>query len=94
MRPSYFTSPPPRKPLAKPARHPIFTSKFLSTKSFGPGHLFGTGILVIGTFAIAKAVIAHGQGEAARLLAQPARRRSNDVADAADNERGAYGKGR
>jgi hypothetical protein len=86
MRASYFTTPPP--PLKQsPNKHPLFTSKFFSTKSFGPGHLVGAGMLVIGTALIAKAFVAHGQ-EAARMAVQP-RRRPEDVAE---NERGEYGR--
>jgi hypothetical protein len=90
MTSSYFTTPPPPRPPAP--KHPLFTRKVFATKSFGPGHVIGTSILVIGTVAIAKAFISRGQAETerVRLAAQPARPRSED--ELAENERGQYGK--
>lgn len=87
------TSPPPsRRP---PPKHPLFTTDFFSTKSFGPGHLVGAVVLVGSLVGIAKFFIARAQTEAerSRLAAQPRFPRSpNDVPLAqAENTRGHYG---
>ena len=64
------TPPPPRRP---PPKYPLFTKDPFSTKSFGPGHLVGAGILVLGLVGLSKLFIARGREEAdrARSLAQP-----------------------
>jgi hypothetical protein len=93
--PSLTTPPPPRPP---PPKQPLFTTKFFSTKSFGPGHIVGAGILVLGLVGLSKIFVARGQEEADRVrrLTQPsplARRPEEDSKLAqGDNERGQYGK--
>lgn len=47
-----LTTPPPRKP--PPPKHPLFTKDPFSTTSFGPGHLVGLGVFVIGGIGIWK----------------------------------------
>lgn len=93
MKWSTFTTPPPRRP--PPPKHPLFTTKFFSTKSFGPGHIVGAGVLVLGLVGLSKLFIAHGQEEAARGLSQFARppRRPEDDPKLAriENDRGQYG---
>jgi hypothetical protein len=37
--------------------------QFPSTKSFGPGHVVGAGILVLGAFALVRGVVAHYESE-------------------------------
>ena len=89
------TPPPPRPP---PPKHPLFTTKFFSTKSFGPGHIVGAGILVLGLVGLSKLFVSRGQEEAerARRLAQPSpssRRPEEDPKLAqTENERGQYGR--
>lgn len=89
-----LTSPPPsRRP---PPKHPLFTTDFFSTKSFGPGHLVGAVVLVGSLVGIAKFFIARSQAEAerSRLAAQPRPPRlpEDDPKIAqAENERGQYG---
>lgn len=89
-----MTPPSPRPPEPK---HPLFTKKFFSTKSFGPGHIVGAGILVLGIGGLAKFFISRGHAEAERTrrLAQPSKPPTGPdepkVAQAA-NERGQYGK--
>lgn len=88
------TPPPPRLLEPKP---PLFTKKFFSTKSFGPGHIVGAGILVLGIGGLVKFFISRGQAEAerARRLAQPSKPPTEPdepkVAQA-KNERGQYGR--
>ncbi len=62
-------------------KHPLFTRRVFSTKSFGPGHVLGAGILVFGTAAIAKLFIARGRVEA----------REAHGSQRAANARGEYG---
>jgi hypothetical protein len=69
---------------AASSRQPWFTLNPLSTKAFGPGHVIGAGILVFGTIAVAKGLIAH---HAAKIREQSARR-------VAENDRGQYGERR
>jgi len=45
------TQPPPQPP---PQKHPLFTKDPLSTKSFGPGHLVGAGLLALAAFGFTK----------------------------------------
>lgn len=80
------TPPPPRSPEPK---HPLFTKKFFSTKSFGPGHLVGAGILVLGIFGLTKLAISRGQTEAERTrrLAQQPRPSTK-----AEDARGQYAR--
>jgi len=76
--------------------HPLFTKKFFSTKSFGPGHIVGAGILVLGIGGLAKFFISRGQAEAerARKFAQSSRPTGLNESKVAQakNERGQYGK--
>jgi hypothetical protein len=59
-----LTSPlPPRPP---PPKYPLFTRDFFSTKSFGPGHIFGAAALVFGVAGLAKLFIGLGREEAER----------------------------
>jgi len=82
------TPPPPRPPEPK---HPLFTKKFFSTKSFGPGHIVGAGVLVLGIGGLTKFFISRGQAEAGRT--RPPRRPEDEPKRAqVDNERGQYGK--
>jgi hypothetical protein len=70
--------------LSKP-KHPWFTIDPLSTKSFGPGHVVGAGIIVFGTIVLAKGLIArHAAAVAAR---SPAGR-----VVLTENDRGQYGR--
>ena len=89
-----LTSPPPPRP--PPPKYPLFTTDFFSTKSFGPGHLVGTVVLVGSLVGIAKFFIARGQAEAerSRLAAQPRPLRPEDEPKLAqsENARGQYGK--
>ena len=93
-----LTTPPPPRPPSPSPKHPLVTKSFFSTKSFGPGHLVGAGVLVLGIVGLTKFFIARGQAEAARTLrlAQqpPSPRRPEDepkIAQA-ENARGQYGK--
>ena len=89
------TPPPPRLPSPKP---PLFTKSFFSTKSFGPGHLVGAGVLVLGLYGLTKFFIDRGraQAEETRRLAEQPRppRRLEDESKIvqAENARGQYGK--
>lgn len=38
-------------------RAPLFTTNLFSTKSFGPGHVVGAAVLVLGTYALARGAI-------------------------------------
>ena len=83
--------PPPRQP---PSKHPTFTKDVFSTKSFGPGHLVGAGILVLGVFGLAK-FIQRSREEAEQtrqLLAQPARPAGPLNEPKLANVRGQYGR--
>lgn len=91
------TPPPPRPPTPK---HPLLTTSWTSTKSFGPGHLVGAGILVLGIYGLTKFVVARGQAEAERTrrLAEqpqpprrPGRPEDEPALAQAENERGQYG---
>ena len=91
-----FTTPPPPRPPSP--KHPLFTADPLSTTSFGPGHLIGAGVLVLGVVGLTKWFIARGQAQAEatrRLSEQPhLARRPEDEPQIAqvENERGQYGK--
>lgn len=68
-----------------PPNPPLFTTEFFSTKSFGPGHVVGAGILAVGLYGIVKACTTRVQGlshssASQTALAQPA------------NDRGQYGR--
>jgi hypothetical protein len=99
---STLTTPPrPRRPLPKA---PLFTREFQSTKSFSPGHIVGTGILVLGVVGITKLFVDRGKEEAARArrLAEssspqpghPASPASDPKLAQVENARGMYGKQR
>jgi hypothetical protein len=98
MKWSALTTPPPPRPRAP--KHPLFTTDFFSTKSFGPGQIVGAGILVFGIVGLAKLFIWRGHAEAEaegayRLAQSPGRpRRSEDDPKLAqtDNARGQYGR--
>lgn len=95
MKWSALTTPPPPRP--PPPKHPLFTTKFFSTKSFGPGHIVGAGILVLGLAGLSKLFVTRDHEEAARArrLPQPfpSRRPEEDPELAqVKNERGQYGK--
>ena len=85
-------------PPRRPSKPPLFTKSLFSTKSFGPGHLIGAGVLVLGIVGMTKLFIARGQAEAERTrrLAEqprPPRRPEDEPKIAqAENERGQYGK--
>jgi len=89
------TPPPPRPP---PPKAPLFTTDFFSTKSFGPGHLVGAGVLAAGIFGLTKFFIKRGRDQQPRdFLAQqpqarPAGRSSDEATIAQTNQRGQYGK--
>lgn len=92
------TPPPPRPP---PPKYPTFTKDFFSTKSWGPGHLVGAGILVAGIVGVSKFFIDRGKEEAerARRLVRtsppmPAPQRSDEGTKVAqtENARGEYGR--
>ena len=90
------TPPSPRTP---PPKYPLFTTDPFSTKSFGPGHLVGASVLVLGIVGLTKLFIARGQTEAERtrrLAEQPSRipSRPEDAPTLARiaNERGEYGR--
>jgi hypothetical protein len=99
MKWSSFTTPPAVRP--SPPKQPLFTTKFFSTKSFGPGHIVGAGILVVGVVGLSKLFIARGEDERerARCLAQaqaPSQFPSRGPADGpklakVENSRGEYG---
>ena len=89
------TPPPPRPP---PPKYPTFTTDFFSTKSFGPGHLVGAGVLIFGIVGLTKYFIKRGREQAEQtreFLAQPARPAGSppDHATLAkvENQRGEYG---
>jgi hypothetical protein len=81
----------PRPPTPK---HPLFTSKFFSTKSFGPGHIVGAGILVLGVVGLSKLFIIHSHAESARRLAgrSPTRPEDEPKVSQIENARGQYGR--
>lgn len=82
------TPPAPRPPSPK---HPPFTTKFFSTKSFGPGHLVGAGILAFGVVGITKFYLgrAREQSDRGRGISTP----PDEARQLArvDNDRGQYG---
>jgi hypothetical protein len=83
---------PSRTPTSK---HPLFTKKFFSTKSFGPGHIFGAGILVLGIGGLATYFIKRGRAEAEAARAQLTKRRPTGPDEpkvARTNARGQYGE--
>src|SRR5688572_7816601 len=87
------TPPPPRPP---PPKYPLFTTDLFSTKSFGPGHLVGAGVLVFGLYGLTKYFVTRGraQAEERRLAEQRPPRRPEDEPQLAQaqNRRGEYGK--
>jgi hypothetical protein len=88
-----LTPPPARTPLPK---QPLFTTKFFSTKSFGPGHIVGAGILVVGVVGISKLFISLGQDErerARRLAQAPSQFSSMGPVDAVKLAKTANGRG-
>lgn len=79
--------PPPRSPLLK---QPLFTKDVFSTTSFGPGHLIGAGVLVLGIVGLTKLFINRGREQAEQAASPPP---SQDPRLAkAENVRGQYGK--
>ena len=78
------TPPSPRPP---PPKHPLFTTDPFSTKSFGPGHLVGAGVLVLGLYGLTKFFINRGQAQAAETRRLAEQRLQPQVA----NQRGEYG---
>jgi len=88
---SVLTTPPPPRP--PPPKYPTFTTKFFSTKSWGPGHLVGAGILVVGMYAVVKTFVSRAQAATARRPAGPPPPPGADTALAqTENQRGEYGK--
>lgn len=92
-----LTTPPPSRPPSPKA--PLFTKDFFSTKSFGPGHLVGAGVLVFGIVGLTKFFIKRGreQAEQRQFLAQQSARPAGPPPDEAklakvENARGEYGK--
>lgn len=92
------TPPPPRPP---PSKAPLFTADPFSTKSFGPGHLVGAGVLVFSLYGLTKYFI--GRGRERAYLAQhpvpvqPGPPRSPEPKPSVarvDNQRGEYGNKR
>ena len=84
-----LTTPRPRRP--PPPKHPLFTRKFFSTKSFGPGHLVGAATLAFGLFAIGKVAISRSQAERDRALRAARSSRQRDERTPT-HERGQYGR--
>lgn len=94
-----LTTPPPRKP--PPPKYPLFTKDPFSTTSFGPGHLVGLGVFVIGGFGIYKwAMRKKDEAEQSRqqLASAPAVAPGTPVKQPAEpklaqveNQRGQYG---
>jgi len=85
-----LTTPPPRRP--PPPKYPLFTADPSSTTSFGPGHLVGAGVLVLGLYGLTKFFIARGRAQAEetrRLARWP---EDEPKIAQAENERGQYGK--
>lgn len=72
-------------PTPRPPKPPLFTTKLFSTKSWGPGHVVGAGILAVGMYAVVKAFVGRGQAEADRT-------RSSLAQTATVNVRGQYGR--
>jgi hypothetical protein len=70
-----------------PQKHPLFTKKVFSTKSFGPGHIIGAGILVGGIIGISKLFIVRGREDADRV-----RQQAQPSTPLQANARGQYGK--
>lgn len=77
MKKIQFWTPPSSKPA--PSKDPLFTKDFFSTKSFGPGHIVGLGILALGLFGVTKLFLGRG----GRVAGAPA---------LSENTRGQYGK--
>lgn len=89
MKWSDLTKPPAVR--RSPAKHPLFTKSFFSTKSFGPGHLVGAGILVFGIVGISKLFIARGHERAERSRSPKLPDRQPTLATV-ENDRGQYGR--
>ena len=99
------TPPPPRPP---PPKAPLFTTDPFSTKSFGPGHLVGAGVLVFGLYGLTKYFISRSRAQAEdtrRYLAQqqplpagspgrPPQEPREPTLARAENQRGEYGNKR
>ncbi len=90
-----LTAPPPPRP--PPPKYPLFTKDFFSTKSFGPGHIVGAGILVLGLVGLSKLFIGLGKEEAERAsrLARPSPPRLPEEEPKlakGENARGQYGR--
>lgn len=83
------TPPPPRPP---PPKYPLFTKSFTSTKSFGPGHLVGAGVLVLGIFGLTKFFIDRGKALRVRSAQPPLRPEGEPTLAQVNNGRGQYGK--
>lgn len=94
------TPPSPPSPQPPPPKYPLFTTDPFSTKSFGPGHIIGAGVLLFGLYGLTKFFVARGraQAEETRRLADqgrpPPRRPEDDEPQLAQaqNQRGQYGK--
>jgi hypothetical protein len=85
---AYFTTPPPPRP--PPPKAPLFTRDVFSTRSLGPGHLVGAGVLVLGIAGIARLFLGRSRAEIARSRALALPR----MAAGPTNDRGQYEKGR
>ena len=82
-----LTAPPPLRP--PPPKYPLITKDVFSTTSFGPGHLIGAGVLVLGIVGLTKLFIKRGREQAEQASLPP----SQDPRLAkAENARGQYGK--
>lgn len=92
MKWSALTTPPPSRP--PPPKHPMFTTKFFSTKSWSPGHVVGAGILAVGMYAVVKTFVTRAQEASARRgPAGPPLPPGTDTALAqTENGRGQYGR--
>lgn len=52
-------------------KYPLFTSDFFSTKSFGPGHLFGAAVLAGTLYGTIKYLVHRSRDEQARGYPPP-----------------------
>lgn len=88
-----LVSPPPVRP--PPPKHPLFTTDVMSTKSFGPGHILGAGILVGGLFLVTRHFVRKSQAATGRLddaRTVPPGPPVEEPKVASFNQRGQYGK--